>query len=61
MAKESPVKKSPAKKEAEPAETNGKEENGSGDAPEETPAENGDESNDAVENGDVPGFNFTYA
>ncbi|OWR54542.1 hypothetical protein KGM_213836 [Danaus plexippus plexippus] len=52
-AKESPVKKSPAKKVAEP-ESNGKEENGSGDAPEETPAENGDEdSNDAVENGDA--------
>lgn len=47
--KESPVKKSPTKKVAEP-ESNGKEENGSGDAPEETPAENGDEeSNDAVE------------
>lgn len=54
-AKESPVKKSPAKKAAEAPESNGKEENGSGDAPEDTPAENGDaeESNDATENGDA--------
>lgn len=56
-AKESPVKKSPAKKVAEAPESNGKEENGSGDAPEDTPAENGDaeESNDATENGDATG------
>lgn len=53
------MKKSPAKKVAEP-ESNGKEENGSGDASEETPAENSyeecEDSNDAIENGDATGL-----